>query len=234
MDSILFQVFSVLATIVSATFAYQVIRQYFARRKAYQLVWGTALAMFAVGAAAMVVAAFAGWSEPVVRVFYLFGAGLLVGYLALGSAYLLFPSWAARLTLVVLLILTAGIVALTLTAPIDSAALATKGWEAMQRPLALRLMVGIGTNGLGSIIIIGGALYSAAVTLIKKTGHNRAYGNILIGAGALVVASGNTLSGLFRIGGDPALALSIGLGVLVMFFGFNIIGRPERPKEVAH
>ena len=57
-------------------FAAVVLRQYVARRRTYQLVWGVALAMFAVGAGCEVVGDVWGWTPLLARLYYLAGATL--------------------------------------------------------------------------------------------------------------------------------------------------------------
>lgn len=224
-------VFPVIATAVSAVFAYLVLKQYVRRRGPAQLFWGIALVMFALGSAAMTQAAFTGWTELNSRIFYLFGASLVVGYLALGTVYLLSPRAVAQAVLVFLLALTVYLVYLVFSAPVNQALLATEGWEALERPLVLRLLVGIITNGLGSLVLIGGGLYSAWVWWRRREHRERMVGNILIALGVFIVASGNTVSGLFRIGEDTLLAISIATGVLVMFIGFIEAGRIPRRTD---
>src|SRR3990170_268521 len=124
-----------IATAVSLIFAYMVFRQYVERRKPYQLAWSVALLMFALASAAMTVGALSGWTPFLAKTFYLFGASLVVGYLALGTIYLLAPRWVGHATLVVLLGLTAYFLALIIPAPVDEARLTTESWKAMERPL---------------------------------------------------------------------------------------------------
>lgn len=227
MDDIFFKLLATTAALFSGLFAWLVFRQYWARRKAYQLVWGLAFSMFFLASLAMAIAALFGWSPFVIKVFYLFGAGLVVGYLALGTLYLLVPGFWARAGLVSLLVLSAAIVLLITPASVDLQAIPQEGWQALERPLILRLLIGIGTNGLGSLILIGGAVYSALALIREGRGRNRLIGNVLIASGAFAIAFGNTLSGLFRIGGDPALALSLTVGIILMFVGFLYASRPD-------
>lgn len=77
---------SLLATVVSAVFAVQLLRRWAHRgRTPATLYWGIALVLFSLASAAMLVGVLAGWSDASFRVFYLAGAVLNVPWLALGS-----------------------------------------------------------------------------------------------------------------------------------------------------
>jgi hypothetical protein len=89
---------SLVATVVSAVFALQLLRRYAERRPApgatrrgrgrgtpATLYWAIALILFAVASGALAVGVVAGWGEGRFRLFYLFGAVLNVPWLALGN-----------------------------------------------------------------------------------------------------------------------------------------------------
>src|SRR3990172_4769453 len=80
-------VFPLSATIVSLVFSIQVFRQYLQKQRPYQLVWSAALLMFGIGALAETFATIGSWNELLVKVYYLFGGTLVVGYLGLGTLY---------------------------------------------------------------------------------------------------------------------------------------------------
>src|SRR5690348_1155250 len=77
------------AALVALAFGFSTLQRWLANRRRHELAWSVALAMFAVAAAAMAAGAQGGWSGPVFRVFYLFGAIVNVPVLALGTVYLL-------------------------------------------------------------------------------------------------------------------------------------------------
>ena len=80
-------IFPLVATVVSVVFAAQVFRQYLQRRRPYQLIWSIALLMFGLGALAETLATLGSWNESLVKIYYLFGGTLVVGYLGLGTLY---------------------------------------------------------------------------------------------------------------------------------------------------
>lgn len=80
-------VFPLAASLVSFIFAIALVRQFVDRRKPYQLAWAAAMASFGIGAAAETMATLGDWTDPLARLYYIFGGTLIVGVLALGSLY---------------------------------------------------------------------------------------------------------------------------------------------------
>src|ERR1700690_4405763 len=80
---------AVAAAMIGVAFGMSTLERWLRARRPYELAWTAALAMFAVAAGALAYGSQAGWSGPVFRVFYLFGAIANVPVLALGTVYLL-------------------------------------------------------------------------------------------------------------------------------------------------
>jgi hypothetical protein len=77
---------SLVATVVSAVFAVALLRRWAARgRTPATLWWGLALVQFCLASAALLLGEVFGWTGPVFRVFYLFGAVTNVLWLGLGT-----------------------------------------------------------------------------------------------------------------------------------------------------
>lgn len=77
---------SLIATVVSAAFAAQLLRRYRQRgRTPATLYWGISLSMFSLASLALLVGVALGWASWSFRLFYLFGAVLNVPWLALGN-----------------------------------------------------------------------------------------------------------------------------------------------------
>src|SRR5690349_8991593 len=93
--------------IVGAVFTGVLLNRYVnGKRRPHELVWGIAFLMFAVAAGSQVYAdALGAWTTLSARIFYLFGAILNVGYLGLGTMYLLFSRRVAQISLVITLLL---------------------------------------------------------------------------------------------------------------------------------
>ena len=86
--------------------------------------WLVAFALFSVAAGAEVIGSLAGWNPLLVRVYYVSGAMLVVGFLGLGQLYLLFRERMHRIGPGVAMFMVAVSVALISDAPI---ALFTEG-----------------------------------------------------------------------------------------------------------
>lgn len=185
------------------------------RPKPELVAWTIAFVLFAVAAAAEVVGSAAGWSPLLVRTYYLAGAVLVVGILALGELYLLFPG---RMPAFVpgIALLVAAIAATTVwSAPINEANLRSEGWGALERgPLLVALAASI--NAGGTLILAGGAIFSAWKLREHEASRPRAIGCILIALGTLLVAAGGTLT---RLGNRDYLYLAMALGITVIFSG---------------
>src|SRR4051794_28769635 len=87
-----------LAAAVALACAAFVGRDAFHRPRPERVIWTIAFLVFAVAAAAEVLGATLGWTAALARVYYLAGAVLVVGLLALGELYLLFPGRMPSLT----------------------------------------------------------------------------------------------------------------------------------------
>lgn len=207
-----------MAAIVAAAFALVVLRQYGGHRRTYQLMWATGLAMFAVAAFAGYLARSGGTTEAEYRLFYLLGAILNVAWLGLGSVYLLARrSWAnAALAFVVLLSLLSAYAVFSTPVNVAAAADSGRGFPDGSVP---RILAGVG-SGLGSLALIGGALWSAWIFLRKRRNGRRAVANVVIAVGVLIVAAGGTAT---FTGASGILELTNLVGLSVIFAGFLLI-----------
>ena len=84
-------IFPLISTAVSLVFAVMLGRQYAAKRKPYQLAWAGAMVMYGVASLAEAIGQMNGWNDPLVKTYYIFGAVMVVGYLALGTLYIQDP-----------------------------------------------------------------------------------------------------------------------------------------------
>ncbi len=208
-------VFPIIAMVVSLCCMAVIGKDTLRRPRPDRVVWTIAFAIFAVAAAAEVIGDLSGWTETIVRVYYLTGAVIVVGYLALGELYLLAGQRIAKFAPGVTLLLTALAVTLVVNAPIDQAKLANEGWEALEQSAgltAITLLMNIG----GSVVLIGGALWSAWKFRKLGTQRRRMIGCILIAVGTFAVASGGTLT---RFGHREYLYIAMAVGIVVIFAG---------------
>ena len=203
-----------LSAVVSAVFAGVLALRYARRRRPHQLVWTIGLAMFTLAAAAGVLARSGGATEAEYRLFYLFGAILNVAWLALGTTYLLAPR-AARRALWGLLAFTVLASVAVFASPVDLSAAADTGKGFDRAPLP-RILAGLG-SGLGSLVLVAGALWSAWRFL--RAGR-RALANVIIAAGVLVAAAGGTAA---FTGASGVVEWTNLAGVSLIFVGFLLV-----------
>ena len=206
-----------LSAVVSAVFAGVLALRYARRRRPHQLVWTIGLAMFTLAAAAGVLARSGGATEAEYRLFYLFGAILNVAWLALGTTYLLAPR-AARWALWGLLAFTALASVAVFASPVDLSAAADTGKGFDRAPLP-RILAGLG-SGLGSLVLVAGALWSAWRFLRARHEGRRALANVIIAAGVLVAAAGGTAA---FTGASGVVEWTNLAGVSLIFVGFLLV-----------
>ena len=163
-----------------------------------------------------------GWDEGTFRIFYLLGAIVNVPWLALGTVYLL---WGRRIGnpvragLVFFSGLATGVMLSTPihgTIPTDTLPI---GKRAPRRAAARARGIG---SGVGAVVLIGGALWSAwRFSRLRTPGSGRlALGNVLIALGTLVLSSGGLIQG--TVGHDEAFAISLATGISVVYAGFVV------------
>lgn len=219
MGGLLSLVTAALATLM----AWQLGRQWLARRRGNALAWAIALACFAVGAASQALVQLLGPSELVYRAWYLSGAVLAAAFMGHGSVLLVAGPRLRRLTT---LILAAGSLLAALmvfAAPVDL----SRGVEAASMtgagfPDGVRLLTPF-FNIYGTLALVGVAALSVVRWAWNGGNGRRAAGTALIGAGALVIAAGGTLT---RFGVPELLYASELAGLAAIYAGFRLASSP--------
>jgi hypothetical protein len=234
------------AALVATAFAMLTGERYAMRRRRHELMWTISLAMFALGSVGLWLGAAIGWSEWTFKLFYLFGAILNVPFLALGTVYLLVDRRRADVTAAVVSLLAAFAAGIVVSTPI----LGLMDREVLPQGSAVfgpgpRIAAGVG-SGVAALVIIGGALWSAARLLLARrraksqiaqpaTGPRLAAANLLIAGGTLVLSAGGILNSV--VDAMDAFALSLVVGISVIFAGFLLTmsptGSASAPPSVA-
>lgn len=217
-------VFPILSAAIAALCAAVMGRDARRRPRPDKIAWLIAFVMFALAAGADAAGRELGWTEWLARLYYATGPALVVAFLAIGELYLLVPHRMGRFAPGAAILLTAVWVTLVLGAPIDEARLADEGWEAIDRSGALKAMA-ITINIVGTLIIVGGLLWS--IWRLSRTGahRNRTIGCSLIVAGTIAVAMGGTLT---RLGHYEYLYIAMSIGIALIFAGVLWTRRPDR------
>jgi hypothetical protein len=227
-------IFPLLAALIALLFAGFVFRQYTARRRPYQLAWTAGLVLFTVAAGAEYLSGASGWTSTLYRVYYVASA-TLVAYLALGTVYLLASRRVAHAVAVILVLLTGAMLVVAFQSPLDQSVLSSvsghaiggQGWAGGSNIRAFSPLFTIP----GSLVLIGGALYSAYGFWRKQVRANLLVGHLLIAAGALILAGAG---GFARLGQPEFLYVGELLGIVVMFGGFlRVQAAPAPVAQVA-
>lgn len=216
-------VFAAIAALIGGAFGLAVLNQYRTRRKPYQLVWGAALLMFGIAALCEAIGLAAGWSAGDYKAYYLFGALLNVGWLAVGELYLLTPGRPATIGAVLMGLLTVVSVAAVLAAGTYPDRLQAQFPEkASTVPGVLPAVI----NSVGTVILVLGPLWSAWRAYRRTAPWGLVAGTALIAIGAFVVGGAHSIAVLFSL---PAVRpVSEAIGIAVMFGGYLVL-EAERP-----
>ena len=207
-----------IAALVGAAFAVVVGRQYLTRRKPYQAIWALALAMFGVAAAFETVGQLAGWSDATYKG-YLFGGLLNVGWLGTGSLLLLVPPRAGRVAVIVMALISLICVLAVLMSHTNPTLL--KAQVPPRGAIDVTAVLPLITNVGGSLLLVGGAAWSAWKSARAGAPRNRVLGLAVLAAGAFIVAGGHRYAQ--SKGVYIAQPLSEAVGIIAMFGGFLVI-----------
>ena len=226
------------ATLVALAFSISTFDRWLQRRRPHDGAWSFSLLLFAVGSLALWWAEARGWSLSSFRVFFLAGAVLNVPWLALGTVYLLFGIKIGKIVKTWLIGLSGAAVGVLLVAPTKQDQLTGTDVSGGALPqgseifgVAPRVFAAVG-SGVAALLIIGGAMWSIMRVLrgrlpavgqaqrqITNTRRHVA-SNTLIAVGTIILSASGTLAG--RLGEDRAFAVTLLLGIIVLFAGFLV------------
>jgi drug/metabolite transporter (DMT)-like permease len=114
------------------------------------------------------------------------------------------------------------------TGPVDQAALRQEaGWKAVTTMSTTPRLLAIVTNSLGTLLVVGGAVWSGMVFWRKRIMKSRMIGVFLLAGGTLFVALGGTITGLTGLRNHDYLYITMAIGILIMFAGYLQTIRPE-------
>lgn len=194
---------------------WSMLRRYARRRRPHEVVWGATFGAFGLAAGVEAYASAFGWTPALARLYYLAGASLSVGFLAVGTLFLLIPRPIALTALAIAMIQGTFMVFLVGRAPIDPVLIQDTGWAALTRDGNLRALA-LTINVLGTLIVVIGTFGSAYAQWVNGVG-SRAGGILLIGVGTLVVATGGSLTRY----GHHWLYGPMVLGMLLIYAGYR-------------
>ena len=222
-------IFPATAALLALACSFVLLRDYISRPRPDKITWTIAFAIFGAAALAEFFGSLFGWSALLARAYYVSGATLVVGYLALGELYLLLPKKYVDKLAAGMVALSALAVGLIWNTPITGN-LAADGWHALEPGAGLTALT-IGINSTGTVILVAGCIYSAVRFRMRGIMRNRMIGLSLIAVGTLVVASGGTLT---RLGNAEYFYIAMTTGVALIFTGYLRARKPDaRPVNAA-
>jgi len=206
-----------------------VLRQYLARRKPHQLAWAVGLLFYAVAAAMEAWSERGGRWDPTVYRIYIVLAASLVGFLGLGTLYLMVRDrrWGNAYLIFLLVCLVVFFVG-TFTTQLDTAKLVpgiTVGGQALGPSLSFPRVMSLPFNITGTILLFGGAVWSIVRFARRSEYGYRVWANVLIAAGAALLAF---LGSRARLGDSTGLYPAEMVAVSLMFAGFLLAGTLDR------
>ena len=219
------------AVVVSSLFAQAMLVRYTAGHQPQHRAWAIALAMFALASAALATGSSTGWDNGTFRVFYLLGAVVNVPWLAMGTVYLLARERTARRVLWGLVLFTGFAAGVLVSAPMETVhGTAIPVGQGRVRRVAAHPGRGRQRRGRD-----GDHRRRAVVSAVRFArnpqlpDHGRLAGaNALIALGTLVLSSGGLVQGV--VGHDEAFALSLAVGITVVYAGFVLASGRVRAR----
>jgi len=198
-----------------------VFRQWLKRRQPQQAAWTIGLLFYALAAAMETWSEYQGHWDPLVYRLYIVLAASLVGFLGLGTLYLMSRrrKWGDRylvFNLVCLAIFLYG----ALTVTLDTSKLVpgiTVGGQALGSSLSFPRAMSLVFNIPGSILLLGGAVLSAYRFARKREYKYRMWGNMMIAAGTLIIAFAGSRA---RLGNTAGLYPAEMVASALMLAGF--------------
>ena len=212
-----------------------VVRQYLLRRRLHQLAWAIGLLFYAIAAA------LEAWSEssdewdPTVYRIYIVPAASLVGFLGLGSLYLVARKrrW-GDMYFVFLIVWMVIFFVGTFTVQLDTAKLApgiTVGEQALGPSLSFPRVMSLPINITGTLLLFGGAAWSVWRFARRREFGYHAWANVLIAAaGAALLAF---LGSRARLGDTAGLYPAEMVAAALMLAGFLLAGTLDKGARKA-
>jgi MFS family permease len=215
---------ALVAALAASLFALDLWLDYRRRPRPHIAAYGIGMTMFAIATWAFFLGVTAGWTGPMYRAFYLFGAILNITFLALGSMFLVVGRRSGHVMAIALGALTAISTTLTATMPFANP-LPENGvpHDVFAAGFGPRLFAIIG-GALGATILA--VLSLVSIFRFWKKNRRIVWGNLLILGGTLAAASGGT--GL-ALGESSAFALSLLVAVTLIWAGYRVASGGRTP-----
>lgn len=219
---------------IGFVFTWLVFDQWLKRRKAHQLAWSVGLLMYAVAAVMEAASEYIGAWNPTVYRFYIVLAASMVGYLGLGSYYLLVKNkLGPRIYLGFLLACEAIFIWGVFTTELAMDKLyagITVGGQALGESGTFPRIMSLPFNISGTIFLLGGALISVWRFARKREFAYRMWANVLIAVGTICIAGAGSMA---RAGFTGALYPGEMVASAILLAGFLMAGTLDKGVKTA-
>ena len=215
--------------ILGFIFTALIFAQWLRRRKPHQLAWSVGMLFYAVAAVMEAVSEGTGYWNPTVYRVYIVLAASLVGFLGLGSYYLIAkaktgPHIYLGMLLGWLVVFLYGM--FTVELQMDKLIPGiTVGGQALGDALSFPRMMSLPFNITGSFFLLGAALLSIWRFARKREFAYRMWANVLIALGTIVIA---WAGGLARAGETVGLYPAEMVASAILLAGFLMAGTLEK------
>jgi hypothetical protein len=224
---------SLATAVITGIFAVIVLARYRAKRRWHLLAWGIGLSLYSLSTLSQALL-FNSFNEFVFKLWYWAGALVVALWLGQGTVFLLIRkgnrAWISFWFVVVSSLVGLVMIALADVDPtayqpgIDLTEQYREIFTATGSAKAMRTILAIVLNSYGTVMLVGGAIYSAYIFWRKRVLPQRMWGNVLIAVGGLLPAMGGVLILL----GSPAFKyLGQLLGSVLIFAGFLVATKVE-------
>ncbi|MRS11840.1 MAG: hypothetical protein EG823_02055 [Actinobacteria bacterium] len=203
--------------------------QWFRRRKPHQLAWATGFLFYAIAAVMEAYSEFVGdWNQTVYR-FYIVMAASMVGFLGLGTLYLITRKRTLGhiylgFVLVCLGVFLYGVFTTELITE-NLVAGITVGGTALGPGGQFPRVMSLPLNITGTLLLIGGSAWSIIKFWPKKEYRYRVWANVLIIVGTLIIAGAGSMA---RAGKTVGLYPAEMVASAVLLAGFLLAGTLEK------
>ncbi len=223
--------------VLGFAFTWLVFDQWLHRRKPHQLAWSVGLLMYAVAAAMEAWSEYSGVWNPTVYRFYIVLAASMVGYLGLGSYFLLAKKRTGPLIYLGMLL---GWELVFLWGVFNTELIAEKlvpgitvGGQALGSASEFPRVMSLPFNITGTIFLLGGALISIWRFARKREFAYRMWANVLIALGTILIAAAGSMA---RAGVTGGLYPAEMFASAILLAGFLMAGTLDKgvKESIAH
>lgn len=215
--------------LIGCVYVALLLAQYARRRRPHQLAWAAGFAIYATAALMEAYSEFSGIWDPFIYRIYIVLAASMVGFLGLGTLYLVTRKRTlGNLYLVFVLGCMAAFFVGVFTTALDTSKLVagiTVGGLPLGSGGSFPRVMSLPLNITGTLLLIGGSAWSVLKFWPKREYRYRSWANVLIIIGTLVIAGAGSMA---RAGQTAGLYPAEMVASAILLAGFLMAGTLER------